>query len=112
MSEIRPLNPWKAANQMTMWFTETMWLPFVEGENCNITGPGHQNKEAFARMINDYDREAAGDLDWDEQEHITHNDVSHAYGKVHEDEYGEFWFTPTSPTDPGAVPITTVWGVR
>lgn len=112
MSEKRVLRPYEAAKEFTMWFTETMWLPFVEDENCNITGPGHQNKEAFIQMVNDYDREAAGDLDRAEQEILTSEVVSHAYGMLFENESGDLWCKPTASHDPGAVPITTVWGVR
>lgn len=112
MTENRALSPYRAASELTMWFTETMWLPFIEDETGNITGPGHQDKEAFARLVNDYDQEVAGDLDWAEQAHITHEDVSHAYATVFEDGTGEVWFKPATSHSPGVVPITTVWGVR
>ena len=112
MTENRVLRPYEAAKEFTMWLTETMWLPFVEDENGNITGPGHQNKEAFAKLVNDYDREVSEDKDWEEQEHITHGDVSHSYGMLFENESGDLWFKPTAAHDPGGVPITTIWGVR
>lgn len=82
--------------------------PFVEDENANITGLGHQDKVEFAAAINRYDTECNGepfpvDEQWDE-ELIVHrwaclgNDNEHLY--------------PCPAEDPGAVAVTTLWGWR
>lgn len=105
MTENRVLNPYEAAKEFTMWSTETMWLPFVEDEDGNITGPGHQNRLTFALQVNEYYYRVS----FPDYGTITYDDVSHTYGQVYDNESGEFWVKPAEPHDPGAVAITTVW---
>lgn len=93
-----------AAESMTTWWDETTWLPFVEAENCNITGPGHQNKTIFAMDVNLWEwtcgTEGTG---WNK------HDVAHLW--VVTDDGWETWHV--APHDaPGAVPVTCIWGQR
>ncbi|MFE9234793.1 hypothetical protein [Cellulosimicrobium funkei] len=97
-----------AAAVMTMWWDATTWLPFVESEACDITGPGHQDAEAFARLVTAYDRHATGDP---EVAATTAADVSHRWVILHAN--GEEWEVRTVPDGtPRAIPVTTIWGVR
>ncbi|WP_309132661.1 hypothetical protein [Brevibacterium sp.] len=108
LSPVRPHNPWATATEMmTMWFDETHWYPFVEDENCMITGPGHQDKQLFVAMVNRFDKNAAGDESIDE---LSAEDVSHKWVTIIGDE--EPMFMPCSKETEGAVPVTCIWGVR
>lgn len=93
-----------AAESMTTWWDETTWLPFVEAESCNITGPGHQSKSAFAWIVTKWDR-SCGVTD----AHWNGLDVAHLW--VVTDDGWETWHV--APHDaPGAVPVTCIWGQR
>lgn len=105
MTERGSLSPYQVAKEFTTWYTETRWVPFVEDEDGNITGPGHQNRLTFAMQVNEYYHEVS----WPDYGTITFGDVSHSYGQVYENESGEFWVKPAEANDPGAVAITTVW---
>ena len=92
MSEKRVLRPWQAVNELTMWYDYTLWIPFIEDEDANITGPGHQNKAAFAALVNHYDAHASGEPlsdNWGPE------DISHGWVQVYEYEDGEIYFKPT-----------------
>jgi hypothetical protein len=80
--------------------------PFVEDENDNITGLGHQDKTAFADAVNRYDTEANGEpIDWAwDADHIAH-------GWATLDADGERLHDCT-PDTPGAIAITTMWSWR
>lgn len=99
--------------------------PFFEDENCNITGYGHQDKATFAAAVNEYDREVGGVAADDAV--LDHRDVSHGYCVIDaasgsDPEYWTFTWgypkpgqsrpEPYTADHPGAVPITTIWGVR
>lgn len=90
--------------ELTFWLETNLWFPFVEDENCNITGPGHQEPIAFVHAIRAYD-EACG------VEAGSHDtaEVSHRWVVADSDAES---FTPCSPDTPGAFPVTTLWGVR
>ena len=93
--------------EATMWLDNAHWLPFIEHESADITGPGWQDPEVFAAMVNAYDRKCG----WESE--TTANDVTHKYvvvaGKV-EDESLRLY--PVPEGTPGAVPVTTIWGQR
>lgn len=79
-------------------------FPFVEDENANITGFGHQDRIAFAAEVNRYDEVTAGEeSDW------TGEDINHAW--VFPEPDGERLRVVTSTTV-GAIPVTTLWGAR
>lgn len=99
--------------------------PFFEDEDCNITGYGHQDKATFAAAVNEYDREVGGVDPSDAV--LDHRDVSYGYAvlktpsEVEEDYWTFTWGYPVqgqsrpepyTADHPGAVPITTIWGVR
>lgn len=109
MTDKKVLNPWDAANGFTMWYDDTLWLPFMEDENCNITGPGHQDKTAFAALVNHYDSYASGE---DLSDEWGPEDIFHGWAVSYENEYGEYYFYPCKKDEPGAVPVTTLWGAR
>jgi putative hydrolase of HD superfamily len=85
-------------------------FPFVEDENCNITGRGHQDKATFAAEVNRYDAYCNAEP-VEAFDQWTASDVSHAWVRVrvlHDDER----LHPCEPTDEGAFPVTTLWGAR
>lgn len=85
----------------TAW-NEEITFPFIEDDNGNITGYGHQDEVEFAAAINRYDGLAGdgGDEAW------TAADVSHDWVVL--DETGEV-FRSCAPEEPGAHPVTTLW---
>jgi len=101
--------------ELTMKYDESLTLPFVEDENCNITGYGHQDKEAFADAINLYDWKANawyGDVPEDEK--ILAEDISHGWAVPVYDMFGD-WTLHRVEFDPerdDIIPITTLWGFR
>lgn len=109
MIEERSLRPRQAAIELTTWYDETLWLPFVEDEDANITGPGHQDKAAFAAMVNHYDAHASGEPQYSTW---TADDISHTWMEVYESWDGEVFYAPTFENDPFRVAVTTLWGVR
>ena len=84
-------------------------FPFVEDENCNVTGYGHQDKNAFAEALNRYDEEATGET-LAENDRWTADDITHTWAV--EDPTDDERLIPTHPTTPGAMPLTTLWGAR
>lgn len=106
----RQLTQNEAAEHMTMWWDTTLWIPFVESENCDITGPGHQDPKAFARAVTHYDRTASADQ---RIEKTDPADVTHRWILAkHLGDPDEWWAQPVTSDTPGAIPVTTIWGVR
>ncbi|UYG15787.1 hypothetical protein BRM3_09025 [Brachybacterium huguangmaarense] len=99
----------EAAHALTMWWTDTLWLPFIETDDCDITGPGHQDRAAFAALVTAYDRDNAGDPNL-----YAHRaeQVGYRWVFMTEDEHGQWMYVRAAPTDEGAVPVTTLWGAR
>lgn len=93
----------KAAEAMTAWWDDTTWLPFVEAENCNITGPGHQDKFAFSIAVNRWEKSCGGEGEW------GFDDIDHLW--VVPDEDWESWRRVPEGT-PSAIPVTCIWGQR
>lgn len=84
-------------------------FPFAEDENCNITGWWHQDREMFADGINRYDQ--ATDPDgYSTEDAWEADDIAHQWVVQHptDDER----LVPVSEGTEGAVPVTTLWGVR
>lgn len=100
----------EAAEYMTMWWDTTLWLPFVESENCDITGPGHQDPKAFARAVTHYDRTASADPKATKTDPA---DVKHRWILAkHLGDPDQWWAQAVPANTPGAIPVTTIWGVR
>lgn len=83
-------------------------FPFIEDENGNITGYGHQDKATFAAEINRYDEYCNGGPiqnyeQWEESY------ISHQWVVV--DASVELLIS-AFPEDTGAFPVTTLWGAR
>ncbi|WGL50659.1 hypothetical protein P5P86_11860 [Nocardioides sp. BP30] len=79
-------------------------FPFVEDENGNITGDGHQDRAAFAAAVNRYEEAHPTGAD-----PVEADDVAHQWVTV--DEGGEL-LTACEESTPGAVAVTTLWGQR
>ena len=100
---VPPLGP----EDWTTQYDDTHTFPFVEDEDGNITGYGHQDLDAFAAAINEYDA-VCGDVH-PEAELWTGDEIAHHWVTVDED--GER-LHPCSADTPGAVPVTGLWGQR
>lgn len=88
----------------TNW-DDHLWFPFVEDENGNITGFGHQDKDAFASAVTAFDR--AADPVAVSRTYVF--DVQHQWVTWNADTE---LFTRCTETTPDALPVTTVWGTR
>lgn len=95
----------EAATEMTFWFDDATWYPFVEDENGLYTGPGHQDQEAFAASVNAYVAQASGA----DSQPITASDVSHLWGVATYDEHGQWRCWPVPEGTPDALPVTAIW---
>lgn len=93
-------------SEWSMWWDEAMWIPFVEDENAHITGPGHQDPGSFIRSVYAYDQ--VNNPGHAEMHVLT--DVAHQWVQVEDAEEG--CVVPCAADAPGAVPVTTIWGVR
>ena len=82
-------------------------VPFFEDENNNLTGLGHQDKKAFAAAVNRYD-EWVGEVDLPLTRAV---DVEHRWVRLDEDPLSEMLLV-ADEGDPGAIPVTTIWGQR
>lgn len=94
--------------RLSVWWDEDHWYPFVDDENANITGPGHQDRARFAEMVNDFDRYAGG-LDEGEAA-LTASDVAHLWVQV--DPVSDERLLGAHEGEPGAFAVTAIWGVR
>jgi len=98
------LNP----SDWQMQWDDDNTFPFVEDENCNITGLGWQDKAEFAAEVNRYDEVAGGEpIDPDEQ--WTADDISYHYAVLDPD--GER-LHQVGPDVQGAIKVTALWGLR
>ena len=94
---------WQEA--LSMRWTDDTWYPFVEDEDANITGYGHQDKAAFAAAVNAYDADCNGGPIPDADQ-WTPDQFEHKW--VTPDESGERLKAVPEGT-PGAIPVTTLW---
>lgn len=85
-------------------------FPFIEDENGNITGLGHQDIDRFAIEVKRFDTDVAGndpdDLDLEE----IADSVEHTWVRI--DPADEERLHPCKRGDDGAFPVTTLWGFR
>lgn len=93
---------------LTMQYDAEHEFPFVEDENGNITGDGHQDKAAFAELVNQYD-ELANRESTSEEFRYTADDIAHVWATLNAD--GETLHQCSEDT-PGAIPVTALWHVR
>jgi hypothetical protein len=116
MSETMTVNwTFDLAGELTHRYDAVHWFPFVEDENANITGPGHQDKAAFARMVDQFDEVASGEAR-PEDERWTADQITHRWvvppEVTAEDPEGLYTVAGVTQDTPGAIPVTTLWGVR
>jgi hypothetical protein len=90
----------------TEW-DESITFPFIEDENANITGYGHQDKDEFADAVNRYDEICMGEP-IDDVDKFSAHDVTHAWARQIDEER----FQLCSPEHTGSFPITPLWGQR
>lgn len=83
-------------------------FPFIEDENGNITGLGHQDLAEFAAAVNRYDDECNG-APFAEDEQWNDGHVGHRWVTLDPD--GERLHPVTAET-PGAFAVTAMWNVR
>lgn len=93
---------------LSMRWTGDTTYPFVEDENANITGYGHQDKGAFAAAVNAYDEDCNGGP-IPEEDQWTADSIAHQW--VRPDDDGER-LRPVAEGTPDAIPVTTLWGQR
>lgn len=82
--------------------------PFIESESANITGYGHQDPAEFAAAVNDYDTECNGEP-MREDDQWEPGDIGHDWVVIAEDQES---FRVATADEPGAVPVTVLWGQR
>jgi hypothetical protein len=83
-------------------------FPFVEDENGNITGLGHQDKAAFADACNRLE-DACG-VDIADDERWTEAEVNHAWVTLDEDDDEALHVVDAGTPD--AFAVTGLWGHR
>lgn len=98
------------AADLTMQWDEDNTFPFVEDENANITGYGHQDPAAFAAEVNRYDKITSGEA-YPEDERWGAEHIGHRWAVANPDGESLTVKNVTAET-PGAFPITTLWGQR
>ena len=83
---------------------------FAESESCDITGPGHQDKEQFLGAVKMYDWLRGVE---DDEDFV----VNHIYASVFKGDYGDLCIAvrdekhlDTIPIE--CVPLTIIWGQR
>lgn len=83
-------------------------FPFIEDENANITGYGHQDRASFAEEINRYDSHL--DETFDDEAGWTADDISHGWVSI--DPGDQETLRLATENTYGAIPVTTLWGAR
>lgn len=96
--------------ELTLRYDDEHTFPFVEDENANITGYGHQDKAAFADQVNRYDEVCGGGVD--PEDRWTAEDITHLWAELREHADGDWRLHKVPAGTPGAVPVTTLWGQR
>lgn len=84
-------------------------IPFVEDENANITGYGHQDKALFAEQVRIWEEYCNGGP-LTEGEEWTAEDIGWQWAYV--DEKDDEMMHPCAAEHEGAFPVTTIWGQR
>lgn len=86
--------------------------PFIEDENANVHGYGHQDKAKFAEAVAAYERHCG----YDGSESWGADAITHRWAVMDPD--GERFTvasksgTPYGPKTPDSFPITCLWGQR
>jgi hypothetical protein len=112
----RPMGHLEAAAFMTMWHHRTVdgqvpteFFPFIEGEDGDITGPGHQDPATFAALVSAYD--AAENTGVMAHDPTASSAIEHRWLKAQVDVVtGEWSGVYVAPFTEGAIPVTTVTG--
>jgi hypothetical protein len=84
-------------------------FPFVEGENGDITGLGHQDRTAFAEAVYRFELECGMD-DLPEDERFDAEHIVHAWVTIDPD--NDEILHQVAPGAPGAFAVTGLWGQR
>lgn len=100
-----------AARELTCWYDSTLWLPFVESDTADVTGPGHQDKRAFCAAVHQIDRAHWHEIEGSQPSEHDPAEVAHVWALVEERD-GEVFVRLADEMTPGALPVTTIWGVR
>lgn len=107
--------PARAMELLAGMYSETVFFPFVENENGDITGPGHQDRKLFALHVLEYDRLNGGD-DWEEEvandPGFVEDIVDHSWAVPQWLNADEFTLLLADEETEGAIPITHMWGYR
>lgn len=98
-----------ATDLTTDWTEGVPKFPFVEDENANITGYGHQDKATFAAELNRYDAVTSGDELPEDEIGWTADDIAHNWVVPNDDNETLRVVTSTTVC---AIPVTTLWGAR
>ena len=104
-----PFQPGPKAFEV-LW-REGLTYPFFEDEDANgVYGYGHQDKETFANLVNEYDADCRGDFAVF-AEAYTEDFVIHAYAEAlmrEEREEDDWRFTVVLEPSEASVPITYI----
>ena len=84
-------------------------FPFVEDENGNITGIGHQDLTAFADAVYSFEL-ACGQDELPEDERFGPDHIVHAWVTLDEDD--DETLHQVEKGTPGAFAVTGLWGHR
>jgi hypothetical protein len=84
-------------------------FPFMEDENCNVTGYGHQACADFATMLNLWDTEQNG-KPYPEDDQWSAGDIVHRWVIVNPGDPDSL--IAVVEGTPDAWPVTTLWGQR
>ena len=100
----------KEVEQIFMTEQSGFVFRFAESESCDITGPGHQDKEEFLGAVKMYDGLRGVE---DDEDFV----VNHIYASVFKGDYGDLCIAvrdekhlDTIPIE--CVPLTIIWGQR
>jgi hypothetical protein len=99
-------NDWQSLLSM-VWTGDTTY-PFMEDENANITGYGHQDKAAFASAVNAYDEDCNGGP-IPEEDQWSADSIAHQWVLPDADDER---LHPVVEGTPDAIAVTTLWGQR
>lgn len=96
------------ALQMTTKLDSIHTFPFIEDEQANITGYGHQDKTVFVQKVNEYDEICADEIIPDIDK-FSADQIRHKWVTI---DANNERFTECNADTPGSIPVTTLWGWR
>ncbi|WP_220458004.1 MazG-like family protein [Actinotalea sp. JY-7876] len=97
------------ADFVTRW-DDLHLFPFIEDEDANITGYGHQDRKQFAEAVNHFDEICNGSaLD---VEPWTADNIAHRWAALNPADDERLILADGPGAIPGTFPITTLWGQR